>query len=115
MRGEVDFHHKAAYRFERSYRLGKTNPEKKKELDMEIIELMSLHSNYIEQDPISLFYCLYFCIIYNNLFLLEFTKNLIFKMPNAEDETIDEKIDTLIDLIEVNGIERIRTIGESVN
>jgi hypothetical protein len=37
MRGEVDFHHKAAYRFERSYRLGKTNPEKKKELDMEII------------------------------------------------------------------------------
>jgi hypothetical protein len=36
-------------------------------------------------------------------------------MPNAEDETIDEKIDTLIDLIEVNGIERIRTIGESVN
>jgi hypothetical protein len=41
MRGEVDFYHKVAYRFERSYKLGRKQPEKKRELDMEIIDLMS--------------------------------------------------------------------------
>jgi len=28
MRGEVDIHHKVAFRFEKAYRLGKKQPEK---------------------------------------------------------------------------------------
>lgn len=115
MRGEVDFHHKAAYRFEKSYRLGKIEPDKKQGLDIEIIELMSEHGAYIEMDPISLFYCLFFCILYNNEFLLEFVKNLIYKMPNAKDPKVDDKIDELLEYIEDYGMQRIRTVGETIN
>ena len=46
-RKEVDFHHKIAYRFERSYNLGKKNPERKQELDLEVIDLLSDFSDYI--------------------------------------------------------------------
>ena len=47
-RKEVDFHHKVAYRFEKCYRLGKKSPEKKNTLNLEIIEIISEHSDYIE-------------------------------------------------------------------
>lgn len=47
-RKEVDFHHKVAYRFEKSYRLSKKHPEKREALNEEIVEIISEHSNYIE-------------------------------------------------------------------
>jgi len=47
-RKEVDFHHKVAYRFEKGYRLTKKQPSKKKALNMEIIEIISEHGDYIE-------------------------------------------------------------------
>lgn len=47
-RKEVDFHHKVAYRYEKAYRLGKKQPQKKKALNMEIIEIISEHGDYIE-------------------------------------------------------------------
>jgi hypothetical protein len=79
-RKEVDFHHKVAYRYERSYRLGKKQPHRKNALNMEIVEIISEHSDYIEADPMALFYCLYFCIYYNNPDLVEFLRTLINKM-----------------------------------
>jgi len=65
-RKEVDFHHKVAYRFEKAYRLGKKWQERKQTLNIEIIDCISEHSGYIEQDPMALFYCLFFCIYYKN-------------------------------------------------
>ena len=47
-RKEVDFHHKVAYRFEKAYRLGKKMTTKKKAMNMEIIEIISEHSDYLE-------------------------------------------------------------------
>jgi hypothetical protein len=58
----------------------------------------------------ALFYCLYFCIYYNNPDLVEFLRTLISKM-----ESKPEKIDMLLEAIDVNGIERIRTVGEAIN
>jgi hypothetical protein len=106
-REEVDFHHKVAYRFEKSYRLSKKHPAKREALNEEIVDIISEHSNYIEQDPMALFYCLYFCIYYNNPDLVEFMRTLITKI-----ETRQEKMDKLLAMIDNNGIERIRTIGE---
>jgi hypothetical protein len=82
-RKEVDFHHKVAYRYEKAYRLGKKMTMKKQALNLEIIEIISEHSDYIEQDPLALFYCLYFCIYYNNPDLVEFLRTLIKKMDTA--------------------------------
>ena len=65
-RNEVDFHHKIAYRFEKAYRLGKQAPDQKYTMNMEVLECIAEHSAYIENDPMCLFYCLYFCIIYKN-------------------------------------------------
>lgn len=76
-RKEVDFHHKVAYRYEKAYRLGKQNQKKRQQLNMEIIEIISEHSDYLEHDPMALFYCLYFCIYYNNSDLVEFLRTLI--------------------------------------
>jgi hypothetical protein len=77
-RKEVDFHHKIAYRFEKAYRLGKKTPvEKRHHLNLEIIECISDHASYIEQDSMALFYCLFFCIYYKNQGLVEFLRSLI--------------------------------------
>jgi len=53
-----------------------------------------------------LFYCLFFCIQYRNEGLLEFLRNMISKARKMN------KIDKLLEYIDVNGIERIRTEGE---
>lgn len=56
-----------AYRFEKAYRLSKKTPDEKKlHLNLEIIECISEHATYIENDPMALFYCLFFCIYYKN-------------------------------------------------
>ena len=46
-RKEVDFHHKVAYRFEKCYRLGRVSEMKKNDLNLEIVEIISDHSDYI--------------------------------------------------------------------
>jgi len=74
---EVDFHHKVAYRFEKAYRLGKKQPDKIQMMNMEILECIAEHSAYVESDPMSLFYCLFFCIVYNNDNIVEFLRTLI--------------------------------------
>jgi len=79
-RKEVDFHHKIAYRFEKAYRLNKQTDERKQTLNLDIIECISEHSGYIEQDPMALFYCLYFCIYYKNDDLIEFLRVLVTKL-----------------------------------
>ena len=47
-RKEVDFHHKVAYRFETCYRLGRKHTDKRSTLNLDIIEIISEHSDYIE-------------------------------------------------------------------
>jgi hypothetical protein len=111
-RKEVDFHHKVAYRFEKAYRLGKNQKDKKKQMNMEIIEIISEHSDYIEQDPLALFYCLYFCIYYKNPDLVEFLRTLIKKMDNNNKP---EKIENLLEYIDNNGIDVLRTQSEKLN
>jgi len=108
-RKEVDFHHKVAYRFEKAYRLGKKMSEKKQSLNLDIIDCISEHSGYIEQDAMALFYCLFFCIYYRNEELVEFLRSLIQKIYRHD------KIDKLLEYIDINGIERIRTVGEQIN
>ena len=61
-----------------------------------------------------LFYCLFFCIYFNNPFLVEFLRTLIIQL-NIEDEETSEKYNLLLEYIDVNGLERVRTIGESIN
>lgn len=105
-RKEVDFHHKIAYRFEKAYRLGKKMTQKRQELNIDIIDCLSDHSAYMEQDPMAIFYCLFFCIYYNNKELVDFLKSIIEKMPSIA------KIDKLLKFIEEHDIEKIRTVGE---
>ena len=109
-RKEVDFHHKVAYRFEKAYRLGKKMTIKKAALNQEILNIIDEHHSYIEQDPMALFYCLYFCIYYNNPEVVEFLTFLISKMDNPP-----EKINQLLKQIVENGISRLRQIGEPLN
>jgi hypothetical protein len=109
-RKEVDFHHKVAYRFEKAYRLGKKMSIKKAALNAEIISIISEHDAYIEQDPMALFYCIYFCIYYNNPEIVEFLKILVEKIENPP-----EKITDLLKSVQQNGISRLRTIGDPLN
>lgn len=111
-RKEVDFHHKVAYRFEKAYRLGKKvneRPDRKQSLNSEIIQCITDHADYIEQDPMALFYCLFFCIYFKNEDLVEFLRNLIHRINSHE------KIDRILEYIDQEGIEKIRTVGEQIN
>lgn len=109
-RKEVDFHHKVAYRFEKAYRLGKKMSLKKMALNAEIISIISEHDSYVEQDPMALFYCLYFCIYYNNPDIVDFLKILVEKLENLPD-----KINILLTSIVQNGIGRLRLVGDPLN
>ena len=77
---------------------------------MEIIEIISEHSDYLEHDPMALFYCLYFCVYYNNSDLVEFLRTLIQKLSNENKNILH-----LLEQIDVNGLERLRTAGEAAN
>jgi hypothetical protein len=76
---------------------------KKAALNQEIISIIDEHSSYIDQDPMALFYCLYFCIYYNNPEVIEFLTFLIEKMDNTP-----VKINQLLKQITENGISRLR-------
>jgi hypothetical protein len=60
----------------------------------------------------ALFYCLYFCIYYNNPDLVEFLRALISKIHITAKL---ERMEKLLEHIDVNGIERIRAVGEQIN
>ena len=60
----------------------------------------------------ALFYCLYFCIYYNNPELVKFLNILIKKM---EDNNKPKKIDEILKYIQENSIERLRTVGDPLN
>jgi len=49
-------------------------------LNLEIIDVIREQSDYVMEDPKSLFFCLYFCVFYNNPELVEFLRTLIIKM-----------------------------------
>ena len=96
-RTEVDFHHKVAYRFEKAYRLGKKvngTQDRKANLNNDIIQCIVEHADYIETDPMALFYCLFFCIYFKNEDLVEFLRELIHKIHSHE------KIDRLLEYID---------------
>ena len=75
IRKEVDFHHKIAYKFEKAYHLGKVDPGRES-INKDIIGQIGEHSDYLEQDPMSLFYMLYFCIYFNNPVIANFLSAL---------------------------------------
>ena len=58
----------------------------------------------------ALFFCLYFCIYYNNPQMVEFLKALIKKMRVNEP-----CIMYLLDMIDQNGVQRLRISGEQLN
>jgi len=57
----------------------------------------------------AIFYCLFFCIYFKNEDLVEFLRNLIHKIHSHE------KIDRLLEYIDQDGIDKIRTVGEQIN
>ena len=85
-------------------------PDKKHTLGLEIIGCIGEHSSYIETDIMALFYCLFFCIYYKNHELVEFLRSMIENQSQS-----NEKIDKLLEFIDVNGLEKIRTVGEQIN
>ena len=85
---------------------------KKQTLNNEITTIIEEHAGYLEQDPMALFYCLYFCIYYNNPELVKFLNILIKKM---EDNNKPKKIDEILKYIQENSIERLRTVGDPLN
>lgn len=58
----------------------------------------------------ALFYCLYFCIYYKNQQIVEFLRMIIQKIGKKND-----KIDGLLEKIDVYGIDRLRTTGDPMN
>ena len=106
---EVDFHHKVAYRFEKAYRLSKKPGTRLQTLNLEVIECISEYFNYIEQDNMTLFYLLFFCIYYKNQVIVDFIRTLIQKAPPLP------KVLRLLEMIDTHGIDKIRQVGEQVN
>ncbi len=82
VRNEVDFHHKICFRFEKAYRLAKVKENKLHVLNLELIECIGQHSGYIAQDPMSIFYCLFFCIYFNNPNFVEFLRSILTRLPS---------------------------------
>ena len=110
----MDVHHKIAYTFERSYKIGRRFPDKIDGWNMEIICILSEHSDYIYSDPEVLFFAAFFCVFYNNQFLLNFLKSLIERIRINRQAT-KQRLDAFLELVDHYGIEFTRKIGEQVN
>ena len=78
-------------------------------MNLEVIDLISSYSQYIEYDSMVIYYCLFFCVFYKNPELVEFFRGLIQRIPQ------NPKIDRLLELIDTHGIDRLRTSGEPIN
>jgi len=57
----------------------------------------------------AIFYCLFFCIYYRNPDLVEFLRSYVYKTEGYP------KIARLLEMIDINGLDRLRTIGEPMN
>lgn len=79
---------------------------------MEIIEIISEHSDYIEYEPMAIFYCLYFCIYYKNQPIVDFLRTLIQKVNVSAS---NYKISGMLKYIDENGLTRLRGVGENIN
>jgi len=71
---DVDFLHQIAYCFERSYGLKMAGKEERIiiQSNKEIKDLINGGEWIIKMDPMILFYCLYFCVYYENELLKEY-------------------------------------------
>ena len=76
---------------------------------MGLIQLIGSFSDYIEQDTMSLFYVLFFCVFYRNQEMIQFVRSLLSKQKK------NHKIEQLLEYIDIHGVEKIRTIGELIN
>lgn len=50
---------------------------KRQTLNLEVIDCISEHQGYIETDPMTLFYLLFFCIYFKNTELMDFVRSMI--------------------------------------
>jgi len=92
--------------------MSKTRPEKRSQMNQEILAIISDHSEYIYHDPMTLFYCLYFCIFYNNPEIIVILRTLIGKI---EETHLPKKVYQLLGYIDINGIERLRRKGDDLS
>ena len=63
----------------------------------------------------SIFYCLFFCIYFNNPFIIDFLRTLVHKMIKSQHNRSNQKIDLILEYIDIHGLERLRTAGENLN
>jgi len=68
------------------------------------------HSEFVQYFPMSIFYCLYFCIYFRNPSLVDFFRTLVHKM----DHQID-KIEEILYYIDTNGVFSIRQSESPLN
>jgi len=69
----------------------------------------------LEADPTAIFYFLYFCIYFNNTFIIDFLKTVIEKLGSLNREVQDEKTDYLLKMLDSHGLDRLRCQGDPVN
>ena len=79
------------------------------------MHLVDEHSDYIQHDPLSLFYLVFFCVFFKNMEIYRFLKMLIFKMGTIRDKTASGQVNTIIDMIDQYGFEMLRQVGEKPN
>mmetsp|Transcript_12393 Transcript_12393/g.19339 ORF Transcript_12393/g.19339 Transcript_12393/m.19339 type:complete len:148 (+) Transcript_12393:2321-2764(+) len=84
-------------------------PDQQGMLNLELVDLISEFSGFIEHDRMAIFYCLYFCIFYNNQSIVDFFRSLIVKLPQ------NNKTDQLLEYIDVYGIRELRGVGSQIN
>ena len=70
----------------------------RRRLNLDIIDCISEHAGYIEQDPLSIYYCLFFCIYFLNDDLLEFFRALIYKLKRCD------KLEKMMEYIDIYGL-----------
>jgi len=81
-------------------------------MNREILEVISDHSEYLFHDPMTFFYCLYFCIFFRNPEIIEILRTLITKIDESH---LPSKVFKLLEFIDVNGVDRLRRKGDDMN
>lgn len=77
---------------------------------MEIIVTISENAEFAQKYKLAFFYCLFFCIYFNNQHVLKFLRTLINKVAKVDTQTLE-----LLKQIDTHGLECLRQQGTELN
>ena len=93
------------------------NPHERRQIknfNKELTTYLAMNAAYLDYDRMSIFYGLFFCIYYNNHYMVEVFRNFYQVIARPNDKATAQ-IDKLLEYIDQNGLECLRDESQQIH